>query len=74
MPKLIQEMYAFIATEEDGDEGIPATPIGQMMMPLVGADLDRINSLRPDAVLIAAFTGLSIQLVRFSRAETLETF
>ena len=48
-PKTIDAMYAWIATEPDGGEGVCAARIGDMMMPLIGADVDRAKSLRPYA-------------------------
>lgn len=68
----ISEMYAFVATEEDGTEGIPAVRMGNTFYPLVGADLDRMESLR---YLAQGFAddGVPMKLVRFSTAEVLET-
>ena len=68
----INEMYAFVATEEDGTEGIPAVRMGNTFYPLVGADMDRIESLRHLAQGFAD-EGVPIKLVRFSTAEILET-
>ena len=41
-------------------------------MPLVGADLDRIRSLRDYAVMTQRLTGYPVHLVRYSRREDLE--
>lgn len=68
----ISEIYAFVATEEDGTEGIPAVRMGNTFYPLVGADLDRIESLRHLAQAFAD-DGVPMKLVRFSTAEVLET-
>lgn len=70
-PKKIESMYAFIAVDpEDGTEGIPAfmTPDG-MAMPMVGADLERVESLRPIAEDLAARGDLTITLAHFSVRE-----
>jgi hypothetical protein len=59
----IDEMFAFIVTEDDGSEGIPAVEMGGMAFPLVGADIERIDSLRylmegfDKPVTIARFTN-----------------
>ena len=61
MPKKITEMFAFVVVGDDGDEGIPAIQMGDLMMPLVGADMERIDSLRPQADEI----GLDYTIKRF---------
>lgn len=69
MPR-IEEMYAF-AAEDNGpdDEGIVAMSMGSVMMPLVGADIERVESLKPIARDIARQTGKKIKLLRFSNRE-----
>ena len=71
-PKAITEMWAWVCTEPDGDEGIPAieTPMG--VMPLVGADRDRIESLRPHAISVAHDLGLPVRLIRFHGLEVVD--
>lgn len=73
-PLMIETMYAFVATEADGSEGLCAfkAPDGSWM-PMVGADEARLDSLRPIAKDIAARAGRSVRLVRFSHREELET-
>lgn len=40
-------MYCFAVIGEDGDEGIPAfNGTGGMMMPMVGADMARVESFK----------------------------
>lgn len=73
MPQ-ISELFAFIA-EDSGpdDEGVVAfNPGGGVWMPMVAADRERVDSLRPMAEAIAKTTGLKIHLVRFSTREVLE--
>ena len=76
MPK-IKELYAYIAEEIKSDEGIVgATAIigGQYgMLPLVAADRERVESLRPLVHRIANQTRKRITLVKFSVREDLET-
>lgn len=72
MPK-IKEMFAFIAEDEGpDDEGLVAASIGGALMPLVGADIEIVRSLRPMAREIAIATGKNITLVHFSTREDLE--
>jgi len=69
----IEEMYAFIATEEDGQEGICAFQIKSgLWMPMVGADLKRVDSLRPMAKAIAKATGKRIEVCKFTNRQHLE--
>lgn len=72
MPK-ITEMYAFI-TEDKGpdDEGVVAMHLGSQWMPLVGADLKRVASLKPYALDIAKKTGKKVKLIHFTHREDLE--
>ena len=72
MPK-ITEMYAFVA-EDSGpdDEGIVGMGTGLGWMPMVGADMDRVNSLRPIAKGIAKATGKRIKLLHFTKQEVIE--
>jgi hypothetical protein len=65
-------MYAWIATEPDGGESVCGAMIGGGMMPLVGADMDRIKSLRRLAQVTHKATGCPVRLVRFSKREDLE--
>jgi hypothetical protein len=65
----IEKLTAFIMRDQDGTEGIigSLTPIG--MMPLIGADLDRIAQIEPIAQRVADTTGLSITVAEFSVRE-----
>ncbi|GAI40123.1 unnamed protein product [marine sediment metagenome] len=78
MPR-IEQMYAFIA-EDTGpdDEGVIAIQTGpgddgrRLWLPLVGADMARVNSLRPIAQGIGCKTGQRVTLVHFSNRQDLE--
>lgn len=73
-PKKITEVWAWICTEADGGEGIPAMSApGGMVLPLIGADAERLISLRPAALDVAQGLGLPIKLVRFHQMEVIET-
>jgi hypothetical protein len=69
----ITEMYAFVAVDRDGDEGIIGmrAPDGSWM-PLVGADKARVESLRSIAREIARASHREVRLLRFSVREELE--
>ena len=77
MPR-IEEMYAFIA-EDTGpdDEGIVGIQAisrehAPIWLPLVGADMARVDSLRPLAEGIGHQTGKKVTLVHFSNRRDLE--
>ena len=72
---LIEEIWAYVVTESPGEEGIPAVSgTGGMVIPLVGADGERMQSYRPHAVSIAADMGKQVKLVRFSNMEVIAVF
>jgi len=72
MPR-IKEIFAFVA-EDSGpdDEGITAMQVGHTWIPMVGADMARVDSLRPLVSKIARRTGKPVKLLRFSQREELE--
>lgn len=78
MPR-IEEMYAFIV-EDSGpdDEGVIGIQTGpgddgqRLWLPLVGADMARVNSLRPIAQGIGHQIGKKVTLVHFSNRQDLE--
>jgi hypothetical protein len=65
------ELYAFVARDNSG-EGLPAIQMGSLMMPLVAGDLERVESLREAAQLVADASGQTIMLCRFHHREVLE--
>jgi hypothetical protein len=72
----IQRLYAWIATEEDGGEGVVTHEVvidwRTMIAPLVGADRARIESFRPLARNVARISGRPVRLIEFSSREVLE--
>lgn len=72
MPK-ITEIYAFIADDVGpDDEGIPAMMVGNVLYPMVAADVERVETMRPFAVTISKETGKKIKLVKFTTREEVE--
>jgi len=73
--KTIDQMYAFVCDDfAAGMEGVVGANIMGTMMPLVGADMTRIEQLKPIAAQIAKATGKKIKLVTFTVRSELETF
>jgi hypothetical protein len=69
----IDEMFAYIQLDPlDNTEGVIAFLSDTGWMPMVGADMKRIGSLRPLAQQVADETGRPVQLVKFSNREELE--
>jgi hypothetical protein len=64
----IDALYAYLAQDKEG-EGIMGMSVpvnGQMMMmPLIGADIDRIKSLLPLAKQISLASGTTFRIFRF---------
>ena len=67
----IDELYAFIAIDNEG-EGLTGMQVGNMMMPMVAANKERVDSLRQTAQHISNSTGREIKLIKFSLREELE--
>ncbi len=61
----IQQLWAFVAQEPGGDEGIIAERNGDTWLPFVAADEKRIESLRARALTLPIAPGTTVRLVRF---------
>lgn len=75
MPQ-ITELYAWVMADTGpDDEGIPAftDPLTGYWMPMMGADLERAESLRPQAEEFARATGKPVKLIRSTSIEVVET-
>lgn len=70
MPK-ITEMYCFAMYDKDeSDEGVPVfTSRDGELMPLMGADLTRIDSLRIVAQALADAFGKQLRIYKFTNRE-----
>jgi hypothetical protein len=69
----IDQLFAFICLDDDGTEGVPATHLGGgLVVPLMGADVARIDSLRDIVLTDPLLRGKRITLARFSQREDLE--
>ena len=69
----IEEMFAFIVLDDaDNTEGIPALNHDGMAYPMVGADMEMVEKLRPYAERIARRLKKKITLVKFTNRVELE--
>lgn len=64
----IIEMWAYTCIDDD-QEAIPAFKIGNMAMPVVGADRERMKSFEPKLQDLANETGKTFTLKKFSVVE-----
>ena len=74
--KPITEIWAWVCEETPGSEAIPATLVFDpeaRIVPLIGADRDRIESWRAAAVATRIATARPVRLVRFTTREVVET-
>lgn len=70
----ITEIWAWVSLDAGDDcEGILGHMTSLGMAPMIGADRERIESLRPEAEVIAAVLPNPVQLRRFSNMTIEET-
>lgn len=71
-PHKIVELYAWIVTQPDGEDTVPAIRgPHNTVVPLVGSDRARMESLRSAAKECVGM-GLPVRLCKFSTMEVLE--
>jgi hypothetical protein len=61
----IERLFAFVLVDDDGSEGVPAFRNGNMVLPMTGADMARVDELRPIAQQLADDFKKPITLVVF---------
>jgi hypothetical protein len=67
MPK-IDVLYAYISVDKDeNDEGVIAIISQGQLVPLIGADLKRMESYRPYAEILSKKNGKKIRFVKFEK-------
>jgi hypothetical protein len=71
-PFKIEKLFAYISIAPNGDEGVCAALICGMWQPFVGADMARMDSLKPIAQKIADASEKQIVLMEFSGCKQLE--
>jgi hypothetical protein len=73
MPR-ITELYAYVVADSGpDDEGVPAfLGPGGAWMPMMGADIERAESLRPEAEKVARLLGKPVKLVRSTGIEVID--
>jgi len=63
-------MYAFVM-EDSGpdDEGVMAMSMNEWWLPMVGADMSRVEALKPHADALAKEAGKPYKILKFSQRE-----
>ena len=72
--QIIKELFAYIAEEEQDSEGIIGmvsniAGVGQSFVPLVGANMERVDRYKDKAIQIGKITGKTVKLKRFKLIE-----
>jgi hypothetical protein len=65
----IKTITAYVAVDKDGEEGIIATRMGEVWMPLVCADEKRVASMYNAAKQICAIDNKEFKVLRFAVRE-----
>lgn len=68
----IQQLYCFAVTDDDGNEGVPAVSKDGMMLPLMGADMERMDSMRPFMREFEKQSGKKVRLYKFTERMELD--
>lgn len=66
-------MFAFVVVDTDGTEGVVAVKIKNEWLPLMGADMARVDSLKPLVLADPALRGRRVTILRFGDRETIGT-
>lgn len=72
MEEKIEELYCFCVVGKDGSEGIPSMLANGTWMPLIGADMRRVDSLKKIVRTMERQTKTKIKLLRFTVREEIE--
>lgn len=65
----VNEIYAYISFDSDGNEGVCAFMSGNTMLPMIAADPARLEQLEPIAKKLARLSPHPIELIKFSARE-----
>ena len=74
MPIKIDKLYAFVITDEKGNEGIPAYIYGSMYYPCVASDQKRIDSFKEKLSFLPMFKNMTVKVVEFSTRNLIDEF
>lgn len=71
----INQLFAFVVVDTDGTEGVPAfmDPSTGTWLPLMGADMARVDSLKQLVATQPMFAGVRFTICRFGDREVIGT-
>jgi hypothetical protein len=71
----IDKLWAWLSVDKDGNEGVCATTVGNLVFPLIAADEDRLAEIREFAQEISEGVQgeRKLRLICFSNREEIET-
>lgn len=72
-PARIDDVYMFVTTDAQGNEGIPTYLSDGIFYPLVAGDPARLVLIQEKAEIIASLSGQTLCLYKFSSRELLDT-
>lgn len=68
----IDAVWMAISVDDNGNEGVCATSIGDMMVPLIAADKNRLEWVISMARKIAAATTRQVKVIKMTTREEIE--
>ena len=68
----ITEIYAFVSVDKNGNEGVCAFSTHKAMVPMIAADLERLEQFKPIARELAKISPHAIKLIKFHTREEIE--
>lgn len=69
----IEAIWAWLAIDEEGSEGVVGGFTGGHFLPLIASDKIRLDQLRPIAESAAQTSGMRVMLAKFTAREDIET-
>lgn len=69
----INQLFAFVIVDDDGTEGVPAFMWDNVWVPMMGADMTRVNELKRIVETEPMFSGHRVTIHRFGDRETIGT-
>ena len=69
----INQLFAFTFIDADGTEGVPALLVDGVWLPLMGADMARVDSLKRLVEVDPMFRGKKMTICRFGDREVIGT-
>ena len=69
---MIEQLFAWVAVDPDGTEGVCNALCGEQHIPMIGADRGRMDEFREHAEIIAVQSGWQVILVQFGERRVID--